>query len=54
MEMAKTKKGTKKFIKSEKLRIIEEVKSNGLKINLAKYDLYAATFYHCKKKFTLS
>jgi len=48
--MKKTEKGTKKFTKKEKLRIITEAKKNGVKITLEKYDLYPATYYYWKKK----
>lgn len=50
MSMKITKKGTKKFTKSEKLAIIEEAGKNGVKVTLAKYDLYPATYYYWKKK----
>ena len=50
MEMKITEKGTKKFTKKEKLRIIEESKKKGVKVTLEKYGLYPATFYYWKKK----
>ncbi len=50
MEMKKTEKGTKKFTKEEKLSIIGEAGKNGVKVTLAKYDLYPATYYYWKKK----
>ena len=40
LQMEKKESGTKKFTDQEKLRIIEEVKSKGLKVTLEKYDLY--------------
>ena len=50
MEMEKTEKGTKKFTKEEKLAILEEGSKNGVKVTLAKYELYPATYYYWKKK----
>lgn len=50
MSMKITEKGTKKFTKSEKLRIIKEGKANGVNVTLAKYDIYPATYYYWKKK----
>lgn len=50
MNVKKTEKGTKKFTKEEKLSIIQEVAKNGLKVTMAKYDLYPATYYYWKKK----
>jgi putative transposase len=48
--MKETEKGTKKFTKEEKLEIIAEAGELGVKITLAKYDLYPATYYYWKKK----
>lgn len=45
-----TENGTKKFTKAEKLAIIKEAGRNGVKLTLAKYDLYPATYYYWKKK----
>lgn len=50
MDMKKTKKGVKKFTKSEKLAIIKEAGEKGVKPTLAKYDLYPATYYYWKKQ----
>ena len=50
MSMKITEKGSKKFTKDEKLSIIKEAKENGVKVTLAKYDLYPATYYYWKKK----
>ena len=50
MHMEETKKGTKKFTKEEKLAILEEAGKKGVKITLAKYNLYPATYYYWKKK----
>jgi len=50
MSMKITKKGTKKFTKAEKLAIIQEAGEKGVKVTLAKYDLYPATYYYWKKK----
>ena len=50
MSMEITEKGTKKFTKVEKLAIIKEAGTNGVKVTLAKYDLYPATYYYWKKK----
>ncbi len=53
MYIETTEKGMKKFSKEEKLRILEEAKTNGVKVTLAKYHLYPATFYYWRKKFTV-
>jgi len=53
MSMKKSEKGYKQFSKSEKLRILSEAKELGVKVTLEKYDLYPATYYYWKKKFTL-
>ena len=50
MSMKITKKGTKKFTEKEKLSILVEAKDKGVKVTLAKYDLYPATYYYWKKK----
>ena len=50
MSMKITEKGVKKFTPEEKLAIIKEAGSNGVKVTLAKYDLYPATYYYWKKK----
>jgi len=49
--MKKTKKGSKKFTEKEKLKILKESKTNGVKNTLDKYDLYPATFYYWKRKY---
>ena len=54
MSVKKTEKGTKKFTKEEKLSILKEAKLNGVMLTLSKYDLYPATYYYWKKKFTAS
>ena len=54
MEMKKTEKGTKKFTDQEKLSIIAEAQKQGVKVTLAKYDLYPATYYYWKKQLKLS
>lgn len=51
MYMKKTEKGTKKFSNKEKEAIIKEAKNKGVKVTLAKYDLYPGTFYYWKKKY---
>jgi putative transposase len=48
-----TKKGTKKFTKSEKLSILKEAKKQGVKKTLEKYDLYPGTYYYWKRKYTV-
>jgi len=48
--MKTTKKGTKKYTTREKLAILEEGKNRGVKVTLAKYGLYPATYYYWKKK----
>ena len=50
MSMKTTKKGTKKYTTREKLAILEEGKNRGVKVTLAKYGLYPATYYYWKKK----
>jgi len=53
MGVKKTSKGTKKFTTKEKLLILREAKENGVKVTLAKYELYPATYYYWKRKFTV-
>lgn len=53
MSMQITEKGTKKYTKEEKLLIIKEAGEHGVKVTLAKYDLYPATYYYWKKKLLL-
>ena len=53
MSMKTTEKGTKKFTKAEKLSIIKEAGEKGVKVTLAKYDLYPATYYYWKKKLLI-
>ena len=53
MEVKKTEKGTKKFTQEEKLGIIDEAGKNGVKVTLAKYDLYPATYYYWKKRLIM-
>jgi putative transposase len=43
-------KERKKFSKEEKLRIIEEVAAQGVKVTLDKHGVYPATFYEWKRK----
>ena len=50
MSMKITEKGTKKFTKEEKLSIIKEAGTAGVKVTLAKYNIYPATYYYWKKK----
>jgi len=50
MNMKVTAKGTKKHTKAEKLSIIAEAGRKGVKVTLAKYGLYPATYYYWKKK----
>jgi putative transposase len=44
-------KQRKKFTKEEKLQIIKEAGSQGVRTTLEKYGVYAATFYSWKRKF---
>lgn len=46
MGVKKTKKGTKKFTKEEKLAILKEAHETSVKATLEKYALYPATFYY--------
>ncbi|MDZ4708037.1 MAG: transposase [Saprospiraceae bacterium] len=41
----------KSFTKAEKLSILKEVSKTGVKVTLAKYGLYPATYYYWKRKF---
>lgn len=41
----------RKFSKEEKIKIIEECKSNGVKLTLEKYGVYPATYYSWKNKY---
>ena len=50
MSMEITEKGTKKFTNEEKLQIIEEANQQGVKVTLAKYDLFPGTYYYWKRK----
>ena len=50
MSVKRIPKGRKKFTKVEKLSILREAKDQGVKVTLAKYDLYPATYYYWKKK----
>jgi putative transposase len=50
MQMEKKETGTKKFTDKEKLEIIKEVATNGLKATLEKYDLFPGTYYYWKRK----
>jgi len=47
--MSEMKKRT--FSKAEKLKILEESKSFGVKVTLEKHGIYPATFYSWRKKF---
>ena len=53
MSMKVTEKGTKKFTKKEKLAIIKEAGEKGVKVTLAKYDVYPATYYYWKNNLSL-
>jgi len=53
MSMKTTDKGIKKFSKEEKLAILDEGKRNGIKVKLAKYSLFPATYYYWRKKFNV-
>ena len=44
--------GTKRtFSKEEKLKILNESKTHGVKVTLEKYGIYPATFYSWRKKY---
>jgi len=53
MVMKTTKKGSKKFTKKEKLKIIQECKDNGVKLTCEKYGIYPASYYYWKKKLVM-
>lgn len=44
--MSQTKR---KFSEEEKLKILEETKTHGIKVTLEKHSLYPATFYSWRK-----
>ena len=44
-------KKTKKFTKEQKLQIIKEAGSHGVRSTLEKYGVYTATYYSWKRKF---
>ncbi|SEA63397.1 putative transposase [Arachidicoccus rhizosphaerae] len=52
MGMIQTEKGTKKFTEKEKLSILKEAEKEGVKKTLGKYNLYPATYYYWKKKYS--
>jgi putative transposase len=52
MSVKKTEKGFKKFTEAEKIAILTEARQGVVKDVLAKYDLYPATYYYWKKKYT--
>lgn len=41
----------RKFTKEEKLQVLEESKTKGVKVTLEKHGIYPATFYSWRKKF---
>jgi putative transposase len=49
--MEKQENGVRKFSKKEKLEILDEAKVHGVKVTLAKYDVYPATYYYWKKQY---
>jgi len=51
--MKKTAGGIKKFSDAEKLLVLKEAKEHGVKVTLSKYDVYPATYYYWKKKFSV-
>ena len=51
--MKTTGKGIKKLSKEEKLAILDEGKRKVIKVTLAKYSLFTATFYYWQKKFNV-
>ena len=53
MSMKTTNKGIKNFSKEEKLAILDEGKRNGIKVTLAKYSFFPATYYYWRKKFNV-
>jgi putative transposase len=44
------KKGKKKFTNEEKLQILKEAGTKGVRETLAKYGVYPATYYYWKQK----
>jgi len=50
MSVKEIAKDTKKYSVKEKKGIIQEASKNGVKVTLAKYGLYPATYYYWKKK----
>lgn len=51
MKMEITKKGSKKFSKPEKLKILKEAKEKGIKVTLSKYGILSGTYYYWKKRY---
>ena len=49
--MEEQKNQVRKFSKKEKLGILGEAKLHGIKVTLAKYDVYPATYYYWKKQY---
>ncbi len=41
----------RRFSKEEKLKVIKECSTNGVKFTLSKYGIYPATYYSWKKKY---
>jgi putative transposase len=52
MSMIQSDKGTRKFTEKEKLSILKEAEKEGVKKTLSKYNLYPATYYYWKKKYS--
>ena len=50
MGMKITSSGKKQFTKEEKLLIIEECKSEGVKSTCGKYGIYPGSYYYWKRK----
>ena len=53
MIMKTTEKGSKKFTKDEKLKIIQECKDKGVKLTCEKYGIYPASYYYWKNKLLM-
>jgi len=53
MSVKKTEKGNRRFSDEEKLAILKEAREMGVKATLRKYELYPATYYYWKKKYSL-
>ena len=50
MDMKESQSGRKQYTTSEKLQIIEECKSEGVRVTCSKYGIYPGSYYYWKKQ----